>query len=192
VCHLQYTHWPDHGTPSSTEEILKILEKKKKHCKQGSPTIVHCSAGIGRAGTFIAADLLLKKMTSLISELQLIKKEKRNSVEISKDDGHENSLSFSSLPLKMLKEIVWNLRMQRCGMVQTEEQYKFIYQIFKDKLYSDWTNVFYLQKPQEESSRPFSDRFKVSHALHHSNEIEHFVGQKPVVLNSCSPINVKS
>jgi len=53
------------------------LIKKKKLSKQGSPTIVHCSAGIGRAGTFIAADLLIKKMNTLISELPTLTEEKK-------------------------------------------------------------------------------------------------------------------
>lgn len=189
VCHLQYTHWPDHGAPSSTEEILKILDKKQKLSQQGSPTIVHCSAGIGRAGTFIAADLLLKKMSLLMVELRMDKQGLRAD-EVSKEPL---ALSPCSTPLRLLKQIVWKLREQRCGMVQTEAQYKFIYQIFKDKLFPFWTEVYHLQNAFEDSSRPFSDRFKVSHAhLHHSNEIEHFVGQEPVVLNSCSPINVKS
>jgi len=193
VCHLQYTHWPDQGTPLLTEEISKLLDKKKKLSKPGSPTIVHCSAGIGRAGTFIAADILLKKMNSLISELQTVKLEEKRAEEISKDhDNQQNSFSLCSTPLKLLKQIVLKLREHRCGMVQTEEQYRFIYQIFKDKLISDWAKVHHLLKIKEDSSRSFSDRFKASYPLLHSNEIEHFVGPDSVLFNSFSTINVKS
>jgi len=192
VCQIQYTHWPDQGTPPSTEEISKILDKKKKKnkSKPGSPTIVDCRAGIGRAGTFFDADLLIKKMNSLISELQT---EERKADEVSKEEGNQNLISLSYTPLKLLKQIVWKLREQRCGMVQTEEQYKFAYQIFKDKLVSEWSKVHLLQKIKEDSSRgPYSERFKVSYAHLQSNEIEHFVGPEPVLLSSCSTINVKS
>jgi len=77
-------------------------------------------------------------------------------------------------------------------MVQTEEQYRFIYQIVKDKLFSEWAKVFHLQKLKEESSRPPSDRLKVNFSIPYSNEIEHFVGPEQVLLTSCSTINVKS
>jgi protein tyrosine phosphatase len=173
----------------STEEISKILDKKMKISKQGFPTIVHCSAGIGRTGTFIAAELLIKKMNSLIFELQSAKEAEEIQL---KEDGNQSSLNLSSTPLKHLKQIVWKLREQRCGMVQTEEQYKFIYQIFKEKMFSDWTKVYHLQTSKEEILRPSSDRLKGSYAHLHSNEIEHFVGSEPVVLGSCSTVNVKS
>jgi protein tyrosine phosphatase len=187
VCLLQYTHWPDQGTPSSTDEISKLLDKKEKLSQLGGPTIVHCSAGIGRTGTFIAAELLIKRMKMLISELQLLKEE-----DFEPEGEAENCHSLSATPLKLLKLIVRKLREQRCGMVQTEEQYKFIYQIFKDKLLTDWSKVFQLHKLKEDVSHPFSDRLKVSYALLHSNEIEYFVGPEPVGISSCSTINVQS
>ena len=59
------------------------------------PPIIHCSAGVGRTGTFIAC--------SLIKHLRLSKKE-------------------IDIP-----QIVLDLRKCRSGMVQTDEQYAFIY-----------------------------------------------------------------
>ena len=60
ITHLQYTNWPDHDVPKSAEEIL-YLYYKVKALKRKGPLLVHCSAGVGRTGTFIALDILLEQ-----------------------------------------------------------------------------------------------------------------------------------
>ncbi|NWX21360.1 PTPRV phosphatase, partial [Aegotheles bennettii] len=65
VSHLHYTAWPDHGIPESTTSILTFRELVREHIqstKDAGPTLVHCSAGVGRSGTFIALDRLLQQM----------------------------------------------------------------------------------------------------------------------------------
>ncbi|NXH18352.1 PTPRV phosphatase, partial [Bucco capensis] len=65
VSHLHYTAWPDHGIPESTTSIMTFRELVRKHIqstKDAGPTLVHCSAGVGRTGTFIALDRLLQQM----------------------------------------------------------------------------------------------------------------------------------
>lgn len=65
VSHLHYTAWPDHGIPESTSSILAFRELVREHiqsAKDAGPTLVHCSAGVGRSGTFIALDRLLQQM----------------------------------------------------------------------------------------------------------------------------------
>ncbi|XP_032305178.1 receptor-type tyrosine-protein phosphatase V-like isoform X2 [Coturnix japonica] len=65
VSHLHYTAWPDHGIPESTTSILAFRELVREHiqsAKDAGPTLVHCSAGVGRSGTFIALDQLLQQM----------------------------------------------------------------------------------------------------------------------------------
>uniref|UniRef100_A0A8W8NUH6 protein-tyrosine-phosphatase n=2 Tax=Magallana gigas TaxID=29159 RepID=A0A8W8NUH6_MAGGI len=59
IAHLQYTSWPDHGTPNPLE-LLDFYRYVSKAMEQNSKEklIVHCSAGIGRTGTFIALDAL--------------------------------------------------------------------------------------------------------------------------------------
>ncbi|XP_075704574.1 receptor-type tyrosine-protein phosphatase alpha-like [Rhinoderma darwinii] len=58
---LQYLEWPDHGVPSKPSGLLQLVEQMNKCNAPGSgPVIVHCSAGIGRTGTFMALDILLK------------------------------------------------------------------------------------------------------------------------------------
>uniref|UniRef100_A0A8C5WFZ3 Tyrosine-protein phosphatase non-receptor type 20 n=1 Tax=Leptobrachium leishanense TaxID=445787 RepID=A0A8C5WFZ3_9ANUR len=61
VEHFHYLQWPDHGVPSKHSGLLQVVEQMHICNVPGSgPVIVHCSAGIGRTGTFIALDILLK------------------------------------------------------------------------------------------------------------------------------------
>ncbi|NXW86628.1 PTPRV phosphatase, partial [Alopecoenas beccarii] len=65
VSHLHYTAWPDHGIPESAASIMTFRELVREHIqstKDAGPTLVHCSAGVGRSGTFIALDQLLQQM----------------------------------------------------------------------------------------------------------------------------------
>ncbi|NXA54296.1 PTPRV phosphatase, partial [Nothocercus julius] len=65
VSHLHYTAWPDHGIPESTTSIMAFRDIVREHiqsAKDAGPTLVHCSAGVGRTGTFIALDRLLQQM----------------------------------------------------------------------------------------------------------------------------------
>lgn len=56
--HLNYTTWPDHGTPTSAVPLLQCMRLSHLYRTTG-PIVVHCSAGIGRSGTFIAIDVAL-------------------------------------------------------------------------------------------------------------------------------------
>ncbi|XP_013861930.1 tyrosine-protein phosphatase non-receptor type 13 isoform X2 [Austrofundulus limnaeus] len=96
VTHLNYTGWPDHGTPSQPEHLLTFISFMR-HIHRSGPIITHCSAGIGRSGALICLDVVLGL--------------------ISKDVDFD------------ISDIVRNMRLQRHGMIQTEEQYIFCYQV---------------------------------------------------------------
>ncbi|XP_035376271.1 receptor-type tyrosine-protein phosphatase eta isoform X2 [Electrophorus electricus] len=62
VRHFHFTAWPDHGVPETTEVLINfrhLVREHMDHYSCNSPTIVHCSAGVGRTGTFIALDHLI-------------------------------------------------------------------------------------------------------------------------------------
>ncbi|KAK6179369.1 hypothetical protein SNE40_011750 [Patella caerulea] len=59
--HFHYTSWPDHDVPN-VSDLLDFLYMVNKHKPNSNkPQIVHCSAGVGRTGTYIAIDCGLKQ-----------------------------------------------------------------------------------------------------------------------------------
>lgn len=102
IFHYHFQAWPDHGVPSDPGCVLNFLHDV--NLKQGNleprsaPIIVHCSAGIGRTGTFIVIDMIIDQIKRL---------------------GFESEVD--------IQRTVQMVRSQRSGMVQTEAQYKFVY-----------------------------------------------------------------
>ncbi|KAF5901151.1 receptor-type tyrosine-protein phosphatase H-like, partial [Clarias magur] len=65
VTQFHFTAWPDHGVPTGTEDLIQFHRIVRQHIETfpfNGPTVVHCSAGVGRTGTLIALDLLLQQM----------------------------------------------------------------------------------------------------------------------------------
>nr|XP_032815970.1 receptor-type tyrosine-protein phosphatase O-like isoform X1 [Petromyzon marinus] len=68
VRQFHYTAWPDHDVPSEscTRRVLEFVRTVRCHVTPGSaPIVVHCSAGVGRTGTFIALDRLIQHLQEL-------------------------------------------------------------------------------------------------------------------------------
>ncbi|CAF3767078.1 unnamed protein product [Rotaria magnacalcarata] len=64
IYHAHYLKWPDHGVPTGTKDALLFLEKVeyyKQLAMVTAPILLHCSAGIGRTGTFCAIDIGIKR-----------------------------------------------------------------------------------------------------------------------------------
>uniref|UniRef100_A0A7N8X8F7 protein-tyrosine-phosphatase n=1 Tax=Mastacembelus armatus TaxID=205130 RepID=A0A7N8X8F7_9TELE len=63
VTQLHFTSWPDFGVPFSPIGMLKFLKKVKLvNPSFSGPILVHCSAGVGRTGTFIVIDAMIDMM----------------------------------------------------------------------------------------------------------------------------------
>ena len=63
VTQICYETWPDHGVPISSDEFLHFRDRvesiQKAQSDPSAPLCIHCSAGVGRTGTFIAIDSYL-------------------------------------------------------------------------------------------------------------------------------------
>lgn len=98
VVHCQFTSWPDHGVPSTAAHILDFIDLVRKHQREGlgqldwsghpngPPIIVHCSAGIGRTGTFCTIDICIQRLNdsqgvNLLETVQHIRNQRAQSVQ---------------------------------------------------------------------------------------------------------------
>jgi len=77
VIHFQYVSWPDYGVPVMADTMLNFRNKVRAEQSEmtsklvteglwsghpmGPPMVVHCSAGIGRTGTFMTIDTAIRK-----------------------------------------------------------------------------------------------------------------------------------
>ncbi|XP_075788523.1 phosphatidylinositol phosphatase PTPRQ isoform X2 [Pelodiscus sinensis] len=59
VRQCNFTAWPEHGVPETTAPLIhfvKLIRASRAH--DNTPMVVHCSAGVGRTGVYIALDHL--------------------------------------------------------------------------------------------------------------------------------------
>ncbi|XP_020490373.2 tyrosine-protein phosphatase non-receptor type 2 isoform X1 [Labrus bergylta] len=101
IYHFHYTTWPDFGVPESPASFLNFLFKVRESGALGvdhGPAVVHCSAGIGRSGTFSLVDTCVVLMD---------KRKDPSSVDI--------------------KSILLDMRKCRMGLIQTPDQLRFSY-----------------------------------------------------------------
>ncbi|NXU65040.1 PTN1 phosphatase, partial [Horornis vulcanius] len=101
ILHFHYTTWPDFGVPESPASFLNFLFKVRESGSLSpghGPVVVHCSAGIGRSGTFCLVDTCL---------LLMDKRKDPSSVDV--------------------KQVLLEMRKYRMGLIQTADQLRFSY-----------------------------------------------------------------
>ncbi|XP_026951876.1 tyrosine-protein phosphatase non-receptor type 7 isoform X1 [Sagmatias obliquidens] len=68
VKHILFSAWPDHQTPESAGPLLRLVaevEDSPETAANTGPIVVHCSAGIGRTGCFIATRIGCQQLKAL-------------------------------------------------------------------------------------------------------------------------------
>eukprot|EP00040_Diaphanoeca_grandis_P018506 m.97323 g.97323 ORF g.97323 m.97323 type:complete len:759 (+) comp26966_c1_seq2:238-2514(+) len=82
IKHWWFNTWPDHDVPRDddgqvyTESLLNLVDAvKKSETDPNAPVLVHCSAGVGRTGTFISihsgqVELEMKNETDPLSTIE--------------------------------------------------------------------------------------------------------------------------
>ncbi|VDI12460.1 Hypothetical predicted protein, partial [Mytilus galloprovincialis] len=86
VHHFHFTQWPDHGVPDSIKLVSFYRKVKIEKCYQNGPMVVHCSAGVGRTGTFIAIDALYENgkivgYVNVMECIEMMRKDRMNMVQ---------------------------------------------------------------------------------------------------------------
>ncbi|KAK1753098.1 protein-tyrosine phosphatase-like protein [Echria macrotheca] len=151
VWHFLYKKWPDFGVPdlADLESFFTLMRlSREKNAGPHNPRIVHCSAGVGRSGTFIALEHLIRELDAGVLEhyderMATPSRSAGSSVHSSGDVWDSKGLGDVS-PATVIEEegedlifsTVNQLRKQRKTMVQAESQYLFIYQVLR-KLWQD-------------------------------------------------------
>ncbi|KAL8777990.1 MAG: hypothetical protein Q9213_007616 [Squamulea squamosa] len=111
IWHFLFSAWPDFEVPQNEDraalfELLKLSAQKNPD--QSNPRIIHCSAGVGRSGSFIALEYLLDQIeTGAIADIM-----------------NDEDLIY---------DVVNRLREQRMMMVQSDMQYAFLYDVIREQ-----------------------------------------------------------
>ncbi|KAI1894102.1 hypothetical protein AGOR_G00112370 [Albula goreensis] len=138
ILHFHYTTWPDFGVPESPASFLNFLFKVRESgslTPDHGPAVVHCSAGIGRSGTFSLVDTCLVLMD---------KRKDPSAVDIQK--------------------VLLDMRKYRMGLIQTPDQLRFSYMAViegakcimgDDSMQMQWQKLSREdQEPESDSSPP--------------------------------------
>ena len=136
IYHLLFSGWPDFLVPEGEDRaaLTRLIQLSARlnsapsstsagattsaqtngtatsdfaNSEQDNPRIIHCSAGVGRSGTFIALDYLLSLLYS----------------------GQLDNIPADKDPIMDTVDL---LRQQRMMMVQGEAQYYFVYETLKE------------------------------------------------------------
>ncbi|XP_028416862.1 receptor-type tyrosine-protein phosphatase epsilon-like [Dendronephthya gigantea] len=140
VQQFHFKAWPDYGVPYYPTQILTFRGHFKSfHETKTEPAVIHCSAGVGRTGVFIAVDKILDDLD----------KERKDVIDI---------FGF-----------VKDMRTRRMNMVQTADQYVFIHDAIVDHIKCGANEVqathvkFEIKKLSEQTNEGqtgFEEKFK--------------------------------
>jgi protein-tyrosine phosphatase len=167
IYHYLFNGWPDYGKPEGDDRraLLELARQTRERAHapetsgdghpvggKGNPRFVHCSAGVGRTGTFIALDWLLFQLEEgyLVPNNETPPTEQDINAAAHQENSNVNGGSKAetwgkSGPAKEKEgtpeaknefdpifDTVNKLREQRMMMVMNEIQYSFLYEVVKE------------------------------------------------------------
>ncbi|XP_013091166.2 mucin-17-like isoform X2 [Biomphalaria glabrata] len=116
VKHFFFKYWSDHEADINPEDLIEFVRvvRSETSSEPPAPLVVHCSAGVGRTGTFIAVDYFNKLITRIKQRVE--------------KGGSASELDNWTVDIFGR---VLSMREKRRFMVQTRAQYAFIYNAVK-------------------------------------------------------------
>jgi protein tyrosine phosphatase len=146
ITQLQYSAWPDLGTPAHPSHVLGLVEHTDAVVRASTsseaaasrrPVLVHCSAGCGRTGTFCTVDSVISMLKQ-----QRMKRKRQMQQQLPDNDGSDGDGDMKMKQLGLEDEGDWinrdeddlvfkavsELRDQRISMVQCLQQYVLCYE----------------------------------------------------------------
>jgi protein-tyrosine phosphatase len=155
VWHFLFAGWADYSKPegSDREALLELIKlTASKSGTPDNPRVVHCSAGVGRTGTFIALDHLLQELES------------------------GQLLQVADPETDPVFETVNQMREQRMMMVYNEMQMQFIYEVLREQ-----TDIKLGKMPGQHNQSPGSqmDEPRSAKLAKLSDEADYLPASKP-------------
>uniref|UniRef100_A0A1I8BRW6 protein-tyrosine-phosphatase n=1 Tax=Meloidogyne hapla TaxID=6305 RepID=A0A1I8BRW6_MELHA len=185
IHHFQFTTWPDFGVPEDTDQFLEFLEEVRRTREmllttsqkesisledEGSsiqtnpPVVCHCSAGIGRTGTFVIVD-------SVLSMIEMNRINKQNLMTLENNGAKNDILTLNNKEegekqqqiLNSLESLVVFIRKHRMGLIQTPQQLRFCWKTIVDWINKQHPKQQFPSSPKSTATsplaRPESDLF---------------------------------
>jgi protein-tyrosine phosphatase len=138
ITQLQYSYWPDLGTTSQPVHLVKLIDQCNRIAKASvnsssghqvaqperqRPTLVHCSAGCGRTGTFCTVDSVMDTLERWQAERRVRFQRGINGDRQKNTPGwiHDDNVD-------LVAKTVEDFRTQRPSMVQNLTQFVLCYE----------------------------------------------------------------
>lgn len=127
IWHFLYRRWPDFRVPQGEDlpSFFKLMTLSREYCSNDSPRIIHCSAGVGRTGTFISLEHMMRELEAGSLE----------SWDAPPGRTHSFRGRVGAKERAPGRDLVYDtvdcLRQQRKLMVQSPSQYRFLYQVMR-------------------------------------------------------------
>uniref|UniRef100_A0A8C3FMW1 Receptor-type tyrosine-protein phosphatase epsilon n=1 Tax=Chrysemys picta bellii TaxID=8478 RepID=A0A8C3FMW1_CHRPI len=146
VTQLHFTSWPDFGVPFTPIGMLKFLKKVKTlNPSHAGPIVVHCSAGVGRTGTFIVIDAILDMMHAeqrvdvfeFVTRIrnqrpQMVQTDKLTNVRIMKENMRTGNLPANMKKARVIQIIPYDFNRVILSMKRGQEYTDYINASFID------------------------------------------------------------
>lgn len=143
ITQLQYSSWPDFGAPAHPAHVLALVEhcnsvvrsyessspsrESDEPAREGErPTVVHCSAGCGRTGTFCTIDSVVDELKRQ-RQTRLWKQKTLDPDDMDVDSNEEIGWLMKD-DEDLVAKTVSDFRLQRLSMVQTLKQFVLCYE----------------------------------------------------------------